>query len=233
MNHRNKILYFLVKNAKISFKEAQKSLANNEVLLNGNPCFENEIVGVYDEIYWRGTCLQTPTRFKYYKYYKPRGIECTLNPNIENNLAEKLGTEHKELFYVGRLDKQSEGLLLLTNDGNIYNKIIDPKKHLEKEYLVELESEIASNFTQKMEAGIEILGKVTQACEINLSGNKSFSIILTEGMNRQIRRMCFALDNYVIFLKRIRIGNIELNNLKSGEIKELSIKEIDYLRKLA
>lgn len=233
MNQRNRILYFLVKVGKISYNEAELSLLNGEVSINDVICYQNQILNTYDKVTWKGNLIQNPDRFKYYKYYKPKGIECTLNTKIIGNLAENLNGELKELFYVGRLDKNSEGLLLLTNDGNIYNKIINPEKKLEKEYDVILESDMSEDFVIRMESGIEILGKLTKPCKIFPKGSNSFTIILTEGLNRQIRRMCFSLHNYVVYLKRTRIGEINLNHLKPGEFEGLNAKEIEYLRKLS
>lgn len=162
--------------------------------------------------------------FSYIKFYKPIGIECTLNSKIDNNLLTVFKYPQK-LFPVGRLDKDSEGLLLMTDDGRIFNQVAISERHKEKEYLVTLDRNYDNVFLEKMSNGIVIMGKLTRSCKLIAVTEKSFRIILTQGMNRQIRRMCYKLGYQVLELIRIRIVNVELGDLKVGTWKELTIVE--------
>ena len=162
--------------------------------------------------------------FSHIKFYKPIGIECTLNPKIDNNLLTVFKYPQK-LFPVGRLDKDSEGLLLMTDDGRIFNQVAISERHKEKEYLVTLDRNYDNVFLGKMSNGIVIMGKLTRSCKLIAVTEKSFRIILTQGMNRQIRRMCYKLGYQVLELIRIRIVNVELGDLKVGTWKELTITE--------
>lgn len=162
--------------------------------------------------------------FSYIKFYKPIGIECTLNPKIDNNLLTVFKYPQK-LFPVGRLDKDSEGLLLMIDDGRIFNQVAISERHKEKEYLVTLDRNYDNVFLEKMSNGIVIMGKLTRSCKLIAVTDKSFRIILTQGMNRQIRRMCYKLGYQVQELIRIRIVNVELGDLKVGTWKELTITE--------
>lgn len=162
--------------------------------------------------------------FSYIKFYKPIGIECTLNFKIDNNLLTVFKYPQK-LFPVGRLDKDSEGLLLMTDDGRIFNQVAISERHKEKEYLVTLDRNYDNVFLEKMSNGIVIMGKLTRSCKLIAVTEKSFRIILTQGMNRQIRRMCYKLGYQVLELIRIRIVNVELGDLKVGTWKELTITE--------
>jgi len=162
--------------------------------------------------------------FSYIKFYKPIGIECTLNSKIDNNLLTVFKYPQK-LFPVGRLDKDSEGLLLMTDDGRIFNQVVISERHKEKEYLVTLDRNYDNVFLEKMSNGIVIMGKLTRSCKLIAVTEKSFRIILTQGMNRQIRRMCYKLGYQVLELIRIRIVNVELGDLKVGTWKELTNTE--------
>lgn len=232
MNSRNRIIYLLVKHAKKSKKEAILALAAGQVRLNNQVCYENELVGHYDSLFINDICLINGQRFVYHKFYKPVGIECTLQRSIPNSLAHFLNLEFSELFYLGRLDKNSEGLIILTNDGHICNKVIHPQKQIKKEYIVKLESNINHEFKEKMENGVSILGTQTLPCELEIIDKITCKITLIQGLNRQIRRMCFELGNYVVALKRVSIGEIRLNHLKPGEIMPLDRTEIEWLRNL-
>ena len=162
--------------------------------------------------------------FSYIKFYKPIGIECTLNSKIDNNLLTVFKYPQK-LFPVGRLDKDSEGLLLITDDGRIFNQVAISERYKEKEYLVTLDRNYDNVFLEKMSNGIVIMGKLTRSCKLIAVTEKSFRIIITQGMNRQIRRMCYKLGYQVLELIRIRIVNVELGDLKVGTWKELTIAE--------
>lgn len=232
MNYRKKISYLIVKKLTYSYAQAQEALAAGKVLLNGEICFENQIIDPYSELSCNGLLVQTASHLKYFAYYKPKGIECTLNPEINQSLYHFLPEKDTSLFYAGRLDKDSEGLLLLTNDGLIYNKVINPAKEISKRYLVKLEKPYENDFKLAMETGVQILGKQTKPCLFEPIDELCFYLEITQGMNRQIRRMCFALGNYVVFLKRIRIGEIDLGEIKPNEFRNLTEKELNWLKKL-
>ncbi|MCX6311849.1 MAG: pseudouridine synthase [Bacteroidetes bacterium] len=166
--------------------------------------------------------------FTYIKFFKPRGIECTLNEKIENNLLTVFNFP-KKLFPVGRLDKESEGLLLMTDDGRVFNQIAISEREKEKEYRVTLDKTFDKNFLESMANGIVIMGKKTRPCKLISVNEKTFQIILTQGLNRQIRRMCYKLGYEVVELIRTRITNVELGNLKSGEVQELNTAERENL----
>lgn len=164
-------------------------------------------------------------------YYKPIGLTCT------SKEADKTSIYHKfdypmHLNYVGRLDKDSQGLLLMTNDGELSNMIQKSRYGHEKEYIVRVDKNIDSDFLKAMSSGVPILDTVTKKCTVRRKSDRTFYIVLTEGLNRQIRRMCEALGYKVTYLKRIRELNITLGDLKPGEYRELTVKEEKELRRL-
>ena len=165
---------------------------------------------------------------------KPRGIVCTTSDKDQaENIVEFLNYP-KRIYPVGRLDKDSEGLLLMTNEGDIVNKILRGGNDHEKEYAVAVNRPVTEEFLEKMRKGvwIEDLEVTTKPCRAWQTGSHTFHIVLTQGLNRQIRRMCRALDYHVMNLKRVRIMNIKLGNLKRGEYRELTAEELDGLKKL-
>lgn len=158
----------------------------------------------------------------YYIYNKPIGVVCTNDLNVKGNICTTLNLKNR-FFCVGRLDKDSHGLIILTNDGLFSNKIINGKNHIEKEYLVKVKDIINEDFIFKMQESVVIRGRSTKKCIVNLVDDHSFKIILTEGMYRQIRKMVKINGNKVIDLYRIRIGNILIDDLQDGEVKEISL----------
>ena len=159
---------------------------------------------------------------------KPKGIVCTTKDTEKNNIVNFIN--YKERIYpIGRLDKDSEGLILMTNDGNIVNRMMRSRYAHEKEYVVTVHRTITKAFIEKMRSGVPILGTVTKECSVERIGNKKFKIILTQGMNRQIRRMCEYLGYEVISLKRVRILNIELGDMKEGEYRNVTKEEMNVL----
>lgn len=163
-------------------------------------------------------------------FHKPKGIECTADPKVKKNVISYLKYPLR-VYYVGRLDKDSEGLLLLTNQGELVNKIMKAGNYHEKEYLVTVDKPVTEEFLSKMRDGVPILGTVTRRCSVKKAGENAFRIILTQGLNRQIRRMCAYLGYEVTGLKRIRVMNIELGNLAVGAYREASKEEIKELEK--
>ena len=213
MTFRRRLQYFLVKRLNISNKNALTLILEGKVLINDIPISENIEINIQDKIVFEGHILQEGKQLIYIAFYKPRGIETTLNTEIPDNLKDILPFE-ESLFPVGRLDKESEGLLLLTNDGTLFDKTLRNEHQTEKEYLVKVDKVIDDNFILKMSSGINILGKITLPCKIEKVDNFTFSIILIQGINRQIRRMCYKLGYEVLELKRIRIGDILMGDLK-------------------
>lgn len=161
-------------------------------------------------------------------FNKPVGIVCTTDPREPDNIIDYIGYGMR-IYPIGRLDKDSEGLILLTNDGNIVNKILRAENRHEKEYIVTVNKEINSDFIRAMSSGVPILGTVTNPCKVKQIDKYTFNIILTQGLNRQIRRMCEYLGYRVVSLKRIRIMNIHLGRLKTGAWRNVSDKELEEL----
>ena len=160
---------------------------------------------------------------------KPVGITCTTDKRIEGNVVDFI--KHKErIFHIGRLDKPSEGLLLMTNDGDIVNKILRAGNEHEKEYIVKVDRRITDEFLKRMSTGVPILDTVTKKCLVEKVGRYVFKITLIQGLNRQIRRMCEHLGYEVVSLKRLRIMNIHLDNLEIGEWRNLTEKELTDLK---
>lgn len=162
---------------------------------------------------------------------KPRGIVCTEEKRERNSIVRFLDYPIR-VTYIGRLDKDSRGLLLMTNNGDIINRMMRAANHHEKEYKVTVDKEVTDEFLEKMAGGVPILDTVTRPCRVRKIGKYTFSIILTQGLNRQIRRMCEALGYEVKDLLRVRVMNIRLGSLKEGEYRELTDEELDELYSL-
>ena len=218
MTFRKRLQYFLVKRLNISNKSALTLILEGKIKINGLPIFENIVLSLEDSVIFEEQILQEKKAFFYVAFYKPRGIETTLNRDIQDNLKDILPFK-EELFPVGRLDKESEGLLILTNDGRVFDKTLRSEHKTEKEYLVKVNRKIDEDFIRKMAGGMSILGKMTLPCQVEKIDDFSFKIILIQGINRQIRRMCYKLDYEVLQLIRNRIGNIKLEELKPNEFR--------------
>ena len=200
-------------------KEAIRAIENRKLKVNGEIITENSEFNETWEIYFEDKLLKPNTPFTYIAFYKPRGIETTNNETIADNLTTVFKFD-KHLGYAGRLDKESEGLLLLSNDGKYIQSLSSPIKEKEKEYLVTVNKSITDEFIKAMGAGVDIMICKTKPCFIEKISEFEFKIVLTEGKNRQIRRMCKALGYLVAQLIRVRIDTIELGNLKPGEFRE-------------
>ena len=217
-----------------SRREADKLIAGNKVKINnkipelGTKVMPGDIVTV------NGKTIQAAPENKsdrvYIAYNKPIGITCTTESHVKGNIVDAI--KHKQrIFPIGRLDKPSEGLIFLTSDGDIVNKILRAENAHEKEYIVTVDKPLNDRFKKRMEKGIPILGTVTKPCKVKILGPKKFSIILTQGLNRQIRRMCEYLDYEVTKLKRTRIMNVDLKDLKVGQWRDLTSQEMKVLNK--
>lgn len=211
-----------------SRREAEKLITQGRVTINnkstelGNRVFEGDVVKV------DGRLLKAKPQTIYIALNKPTGIVCTTDSKERKNIIKFLGYPER-LFPIGRLDKPSEGLIFLTNDGDIVNKILRAGNNHEKEYFVTVNKSITEEFVKRMGNGIPILGTVTQKCKVEKISDKIFKIILTQGLNRQIRRMCEYLDYEVLKLIRTRIMNIEIGNMKSGDWRELTSEEMNKI----
>ena len=164
----------------------------------------------------------------YILLYKPKGIVCTADPREPMNVVDYVGHPAR-IFPVGRLDKDSEGLLLMTSDGEIVNRVLRAAGGHEKEYEVTIDRPVTPEFVKKMSSGVPILDTVTLPCRVRRTGEKRFNIILVQGLNRQIRRMCEVLGANVTHLRRIRIMNLKLTGLKPGQWRDLTPKELQGL----
>ena len=218
MTFRKRLQYFLVKCLNISNKSALTLILGGNIKINGQVITENTVINPEDSIVFDEQILQEGKKYIYVAFYKPRGIETTLNQDIQDNLKDVLHFK-EELFPIGRLDKESEGLLVLTNDGRTFDKTLRSEHQTEKEYLVKVDREINGNFIHKMSNGINILGKITLPCRVERIDDHTFKIILIQGINRQIRRMCYKLGYEVLKLIRLRIGEVELENLQPNEFR--------------
>jgi 23S rRNA pseudouridine2604 synthase len=216
-----------------SRRKAQELVREKKVVVNGKTADLKTETGENDLILIEGKKLiKRSIEPIYIAYHKPRGIVCT-SENIEGNIIDAVNHPEK-VFPVGRLDKDSEGLILLTNNGAINNKIAHAEEGHEKEYIVTLNLPVRKQFLTEIAQGIEIQGEKTKPCKVSLEPNakRIFRMILTEGMNRQIRRMCNAYDYQVIKLQRVRVMNIHLGKLKPGEWRDLTKEELDELMKM-
>lgn len=217
MGFTRKLQYFLVHTLKYSNKEAKGFIENGHIILNGKPCTSNVEINETDRVELNGKLVRAEKSYTYIKFYKPVGYVSSLNPLIKDSLYP-LFKDHLPLSIAGRLDKYSEGLLLLTNDGKWQQQITSPDSGKEKEYIVMVNKPITEQFIAQMSIGIDIGIGVTKPCICEKTDTSEFRIILTEGKNKQIRRMCKTLGYSVLKLKRIRIDHIEIQTLNPGEM---------------
>ena len=214
-----------------SRREADKLIKEGRVTLNGNPTKNGNRVSEGDVVLLDGKPLIDVPKSIYIALNKPIGIVCTTDLKEANNIIEFVN--HKErIFPIGRLDKPSEGLIFLTNDGDIVNKILRAGNNHEKEYVVKVDRPITKDFIHKMGNGIHIMGTITKKCPVVRLSNNEFNIILTQGLNRQIRKMCSSLGYKVTKLKRVRIMNIKLADLPIGKWRELTDTEIKEINEM-
>jgi 23S rRNA pseudouridine2604 synthase len=214
-----------------SRREADKIIEQGRVTINGTKGVLGAKVTPGDVIRIDGKQLKLPEKTIYIAFNKPPGITCTTDNKKEDNIIDYINHPQR-IFPVGRLDKASEGLIFLTSDGNIVNKILRAGNNHEKEYKVKVNKVITPEFISKMGNGIPILDTVTANCFVKKESDHVFKIILTQGLNRQIRRMCEFLDYEVVKLKRVRIMNITLENLPVGEWRDFTKKELEDINLL-
>ena len=208
-----------------SRREADRWIESGRVTCNGQPAVLGTQVNEGDEVRVDGQLIGTKKRPIYIALNKPVGITCTTEPDVEGNIVDLIGHTER-IFPIGRLDKDSEGLILLTNDGDIVNEILRSENNHEKEYVVTVDRPITDLSLKMMASGVKIMGELTKPCKVGRIDQKSFRMILTQGLNRQIRRMCSALGYKAQRLQRVRIMNIHLGTLGSGQWRHLSDSEL-------
>ena len=216
-----------------SRRRADDLIEQGRVKVNGKLAVMGEKISGREEIRVNNKVVKKPEKKKsvYLAFNKPVGIVCTTDTRREKNNIIDFINYPTRIFPIGRLDKPSEGLIFLTNDGDIVNKILRANNQHEKEYVVEVNKPITKDFIKQMGNGVPILETITNKCYVKQSGKKTFKIILTQGLNRQIRRMCEYFDYRVISLKRIRIMNIKLD-LKVGEYRYFTNSELNTINQL-
>lgn len=211
-----------------SRREADRLIADGKVTVDGHRAEMGMRVNASQKVCVRKKQIEPKHKMVLLAVNKPVGIVCTEEKKEKNNIIRFLKYPTR-ITYIGRLDKDSEGLLLMTNNGDIINKIMRAGNCHEKEYIVTVNKPVTKKFIEKMAAGVPILDTITRTCEVEAIGNYKFRIVLTQGLNRQIRRMCEYLGYKVTHLKRVRIMNIHLGSLKPGEYREVTKEEIRQL----
>lgn len=213
-----------------SRREADKLINAGRVTINRMKAELGSTVQDGDDVRIDGNPLGAKKKDVYIALNKPVGITCTTELHVKGNIVDFVNHPER-IFPIGRLDKDSQGLILLTNNGDIVNKILRAEHNHEKEYIVTVDKPITANFLHGMANGVRILGTVTKHCKVTKVSDRVFTIILTQGLNRQIRRMCQAFGYQVRQLQRVRIMNITLGNLKIGQWRNLTSKELSDLEK--
>ncbi len=220
---------FFTEHGVCSRRAADRFVEAGTVRINGVLAKHGDTVAEGDRVTLDGKLIEVPEKRPIVlAYHKPPGIECTSDQSVPENIIDAIGY-HERIFHVGRLDKYSEGLILLTNRGELVNQILRVGGQHEKEYLVEVNVPVSDASLQRMRSGMMILGKPTLPCVIERRGECTFRMVLTEGRNRQIRRMCEKEDLHVKRLRRVRVMNILLGTLRSGRWRRLRDDEIAVL----
>ncbi|HEX3602944.1 MAG TPA: pseudouridine synthase [Steroidobacteraceae bacterium] len=219
---------FISETGACSRREADKWIEAGRVTCNGQPAVLGTQVSQGDEVRIDGNLIGLKKQQVYIALNKPAGIICTTESHIEDNIIDHVGFPER-IFPVGRLDRDSEGLILLTNDGDIVNEILRSENNHEKEYVVSVDRPITDLALRMMASGVKIMGEVTKPGKVTRLDAQTFRIILTQGLNRQIRRMCSALGYKAQRLQRVRIMNVQLGSLRPGQWRHLSPEELTGL----
>jgi len=214
-----------------SRREADEHIAAGHVTVDGITAAMGTKVSKGQKVIFQDKIITKDEQLVLIAFNKPRGIVCTTDHSEKDNIVDYINYK-KRIYPIGRLDKDSEGLILLTNDGDIVNKILRAGNNHEKEYIVTVNKPITSEFLKEMSEGVPILDTITKPCKLKAVDKFTFHIILTQGLNRQIRRMCEYFDYKVLTLKRIRIMNINLGHLHIGDYRNVTDKEIEGLKEL-
>lgn len=214
-----------------SRRDADRQIEAGNVRIGERTAKIGDLVAPDEQVFFQGRLVEAEEERILLVVNKPKGIVCTAQKREKNNIVDFLNYP-KRIYPVGRLDKQSEGLLLMTNEGDFVNKIMRSGNRHEKEYLVTVNKTVTDYFLRALAAGVPILGTMTRKCRVERTGKRSFRIILTQGMNRQIRRMCEYFDYRVVSLKRVRIMNIHLGDLPSGTYRKVTPQELERLEQM-
>ncbi len=225
MTQLKRLNKFISETGFCSRREADKYIEQGRVSVNGNLPEIGVKVSELDDVQIDGKPLKAKPKLVYIAYNKPVGITCTTERKIQSNIVKAINYPER-IFPIGRLDRPSEGLIFLTNEGDIVNKILRAGNNHEKEYVVTVDKPLNRQFVNKMANGIPILDTVTKKCQVKQTGSQQFTIVLTQGLNRQIRRMCEYLGYEVVTLKRTRIMNVTLKGLKVGQWRHLTEQEM-------
>jgi len=216
---------FISETGVCSRREADAWIAAGRVTVNGSVATLGTQVAEGDAVCVDGRQVGAPSGHVYIAFNKPVGITCTTERHVQGNIVDFIGMRER-IFPIGRLDKDSEGLILLTNNGDIVNEILREENGHEKEYVVTVDRPVTDDFLECMARGVVILGTVTKPARTSRVSRNTFRIVLTQGLNRQIRRMCEVFGYHVRQLKRVRIINVTLGNLKTGEWRHLTRQEL-------
>ena len=214
-----------------SRREADRQIAAGNVRIGDRIAVIGDLVDPKVPVYFQGKLVEAEEQRILLVVNKPKGIVCTAEKREKNNIVDFINYP-KRIYPIGRLDKQSEGLLLMTNEGDFVNKIMRSGNRHEKEYLVTVHKTVTDSFLRALADGVPILGTMTRKCKVERTGKRSFRMILTQGMNRQIRRMCEYFDYRVVSLKRVRIMNIRLGDLPSGKYRMATPEERKRLEQM-
>lgn len=212
-----------------SRREADRKIELGKVRLNGRPATLGDTVGPGDNVLVDGNPIQSSMQRVYLAYNKPVGVTSTTDKSDPDNIIRAVAYHGGRIFPIGRLDKDSDGLILLTNDGDVVNKILRVSNKHDKEYIVSVDKAITDDFVKKMSGGVPILDVVTRKCIVEKINQNAFRIILNQGLNRQIRRMCKVLGYKVLRLQRVRIMHINLDGISKGAWRFLTDQEISLL----
>lgn len=229
MSEGTRLNKFISEAGVASRRAADRMVDEGRITINGRVAVVGDKVFDGDEVAVDGKVVSKVEEDIILVFHKPRGITCTSNPDDKDNVIDYIGYP-KRIYSIGRLDKDSEGLLLMTNNGELANEVMRSRGEHEKEYIVTVDKPITDRFIKGMSNGVPILdGRVTKKCLVERIGEKQFRIILRQGLNRQIRRMCEYFGYDVRRLVRVRVMNIELGDLKSGRYRDITRKEREEL----
>ena len=213
-----------------SRRQADRLIEEGHVKVNNETALMGQKVTLLDKVTVDGKEVSREEEQIVIAFNKPVGVECTTDKNNPDNIVDYINYK-KRIYPIGRLDKNSQGLILLTNDGALVNNILKASNYHEKEYVVTVDKPITEEFIKQMSKGVKILDQVTRPCVVKKVNKHTFNIILTQGLNRQIRRMCETLGFKVQKLKRVRIMGVHLDNLPIGNYRNLTNSELDSLKK--
>ncbi len=219
---------FVSESGVASRRAADRLVEEGRITINGRVAVLGDKVCDGDVVCVDGKEISRKATDVVIAFNKPRGLTCTSSPDDPDNVIDFIGYPQR-IYSIGRLDKDSEGLLLLTNNGELANAVMRSRGEHEKEYIVTVDHDITDAFVKRMSSGVEILGRMTKRCEVQKLSDRQFRIVLRQGLNRQIRRMCGTLGYTVVNLRRVRIMNIRLGDLPTGRYRDLTQEEYEEL----